>query len=281
MNYRHAYHAGNFADLVKHAILLAILRDLKIDARPITLMDTHAGAGLYDLSDPLQARSREAEAGVKRLMAAQPDPAFAPLREALRSLNGGDELRMYPGSPWLAAYALRRGDRYVGCELRTDDHGQLETTLRRFAAPKGIRTEARREDGYEVAAAVSRQAGRLCVLIDPPFERPDDYVRAADTAATVVRARSRPTPVAIWTPLKDLETFDGFLRRLEGLGERPPLVAEARLRPLDNPMKMNGCAMVVLNAPARVRHDAEAACQAVVSGLGEPGGEARVWSLKP
>jgi 23S rRNA (adenine2030-N6)-methyltransferase len=278
MNYRHAFHAGNFADLVKHAVLLAVLDEMKIDARPITVLDTHAGAGLYDLSDPNQARSKEAEAGIKRLLAREPEPAFAALAAAVRALNGEGEVRFYPGSPWLAVTALRPGDRHVGCELRADDHGQLETTLRRFA-PRGVGAEARRVDGYATALELAGEAGRLCVLIDPPFERPDDYVRAAETAKAVLKARMRPTPVMIWTPLKDLETLDGFLRRLEGVGQRPALVAEARLRRLDNPMKMNGTAMVVLNPPVRLREQAESICRAVVSGLGEPGGEARVWSL--
>lgn len=280
MNYRHAFHAGNFADLVKHAVLLAMLDELKTDARPITVLDTHAGAGLYDLSDPAQARSKEAEAGVKRLLAGAPEPAFAPLAAAVRALNGEGPVRFYPGSPWLAVSALRPGDRYVGCELRAEDHDRLGAALGRLAA-RGVRTEARCADGYEAAPAVAAEGGRLCVVIDPPFERPDDYVRAAAAAAAVLKAAGRATPVAIWTPLKDLETFDAFLRRLETVGPAPVLVAEARLRRLDNPMKMNGTAMVVLNPPAGLRERAEAICQAVVRGLGEPGGEARVWMLSP
>lgn len=279
MNYRHSFHAGNFADLVKHAVLLGLLAEATRDARPLTVVDTHAGAGLYDLSDRNAARSREAEAGVKRLMAGDPPPALAPLAEAVRRLNGDGELRVYPGSPWLVADALRPGDRYLGCELRADDHGQLETTLRRFGLPKRIKAEARRADGYAAARAVAGEPGRLLVLIDPPFERPDDYLQAADTALAVVRAKRPPPTVAIWTPLKDLETFDAFLRRLQAGGAGTALVAEARLRPLRDPMKMNGCAMVVLNPPAALRVLAEAICGEVVSALGDPGGEARVWKL--
>ena len=259
MNYRHAFHAGNFADLVKHAVLLDILAELMRDARPLTVMDTHGGAGRYDLSDVHQQRSREAE--------------------AVRRLNPDGGLRFYPGSPWLTVDAMRPGDRYVACELRLDDHGQLETTLKRLAEPKRVKAEARRADGYATAREVAREAGRLFVLIDPPFEKSDDYDRAADTAAAIVKAKSPPPCVAIWTPLKDLETFDGFLRRLRSGGAEKVLVAEARLRPLHDPMKMNGCAMVVVNPPVALRDRAQAVCEEVVRTLGDPGGLAKVWKL--
>ena len=114
------------------------------------------------------------------------------------------------------------------------------------------------------------------VLIDPPFEQPDDYVRAADTTLEIVRADPTAT-VAIWTPLKDLETFDGFLRRLAIAG--PTLVAEVRLRPLTNPMKMNGCAMVVVNPPEGADAAAAEICGWVAGTLGDVGGKAEVWRV--
>lgn len=278
MNYRHAFHAGNFADLVKHAVLLDLLGALTRDAGPLTVMDTHGGAGLYDLTDAHQQRSREAEAGIRRLMQAEPGPAFEALAAAVRRLNPEGEVRFYPGSPWLSVQALRPGDRYLACELRPDDHARLATNLERAAQGRGVEAEARLADGYGTALATAGEAGRLLVLIDPPFERSDDYDRAADTAAAIVRAQAGAT-VAVWTPLKDLETFDGFLRRLKAGGAGQVLVAEARLRPLHDPMKMNGCAMVVVNPPAGLAEQARGVCEAVVRTLGDSGGEARVWAL--
>ncbi len=114
------------------------------------------------------------------------------------------------------------------------------------------------------------------MLIDPPFEQADDYVRAADTAAAIAVA-DRKAIVAIWTPLKDLETFDGFLRRLSQAGAKGALVAEARLRPLTNPMKMNGCAMVVLNPPPGAEAAANEITGWVSTTLGDPGARAEVW----
>jgi len=274
MNYRHAFHAGNFADLVKHAAVLALVRRLTEATEPLLVVDTHAGAGLYDLSDPEQARSREAEAGVKRLMAGDTPPAFAALRAAVERRNPEGGVRWYPGSPSLIVEALREGDRYVGCELREDDHGRLAELLAR----SGRHAEARRTDGYAAALDLAREPDRLLLLIDPPFERPDDYARTAETVGAVIRRK--PDAVAlVWLPLKDLETLDGFARRLEAV--RPPrtLVAEARLRPLHDPMKMNGCALVAVNPPDGFEAELEAICGFVVEALGDPGGKAKLWTL--
>jgi len=271
MNYRHSFHAGNFADLVKHALALWLLERRRA-AGPVTVIDTHAGAGLYDLGGD-GARSKEAEAGVSRLMAAADRP---PLIEALAgevaALNPGGGVRLYPGSPLLVARRLGAADRYLGFELNPPVLDLLVQALEPFP-----QATARGGDGYDQARAEAARAPGAFVLIDPPFERPDDYARAADTAAAIARADARAT-AAIWTPLKDLETFDGFLRRLDHAGARGVLVAEARLRPLANPMKMNGCAMVVLNPPPGAEEAAREICDWVVRTLGDDGGRAEVWT---
>jgi 23S rRNA (adenine2030-N6)-methyltransferase len=272
MNYRHSFHAGNFADLVKHSLVLWLLRTRQ-RAGPVTVIDTHAGGGLYDLSGDA-VRSKEAEAGVARLMAAEGRP---PLIEALAkevaAVNPDGGGRFYPGSPVLVARALGAADRYVGLELNPPVRALLEEAL---AAWPNAR--ARGGDGFDEALALAKTTPAPFVLIDPPFERPDDYVRAADTAAAVLRA-DRKAMVAIWTPLKDLETFDGFMRRIEQAEVGGALAAEARLRPLTNPMKMNGCAMVVLNPPPGTEAAASEICNWVASTLGDPGARAEVWSV--
>jgi 23S rRNA (adenine2030-N6)-methyltransferase len=270
MNYRHSFHAGNFADLVKHALVLWLLKT-RHAAGPVMVLDTHAGAGLYDLTGDA-ARSREAEAGVARLMAAEARP---PLIEALASevaaLNPDSQVRFYPGSPVLIARALRADDHYVGFELREEVAGLLRESLRDFPGARG-----EIGDGYDLVRAEARQARGALVLIDPPFERPDDYLRAAETAGAIVNA-DPDAIVAVWTPLKDLETFDGFLRRLAAETSAPTLVAEARLRPLTDPMKMNGCAMVIVNPPAGADTAATEICGWVADTLGAPGARAEVW----
>lgn len=273
MNYRHDFHAGNFADLVKHACLLSALGRLVEQPEPITVIDTHAGAGLYDLSGDMAKASGEAEAGVRRLMADSGAPSvFAALKAAVAKANPDGGLRFYPGSPWLAASALRPGDQLVACELRPDDRSRLEKTM------FGFRARVLGQDGFAVAAGQLRPDRAALVLIDPPFERADDYDHIAATTVAVVR-RQRSAVVLIWLPLKDLETFDGFLRRLEAVDLPPILVAEARLHRLDDPMRMNGCAMVVVNPPDGLDADTRAACEWTVRTLGGDGAEARCWRL--
>ena len=235
MNYRHAYHAGNFADLVKHAALLQLLGGLTRSSGPLTVIDTHAGRGLYDLEGPEARKSGEAQAGIARLMTAKDAPAaFAPLTAALARLNGGREVKRYPGSPWLIAQALRPADSYLACELRGEEHAALRQTLKDRA---NVRTQC--ADGYETAAARTPAGGKVLLLIDPPFERADDYARIVETVAAV-RRRNAGAVILVWLPLKDLATFDSFLADFEDAVDAPVLVAETRIRPLSDPMKMNG-----------------------------------------
>jgi 23S rRNA (adenine2030-N6)-methyltransferase len=273
VNYRHDFHAGSFADLVKHACLLSALRRLAGDPRAIVAVDTHAGAGVYDLTGEMAKASGEADDGVRRLMADSGAPAaFAPLKTAIGELNRGAGLRYYPGSPWLIARTLRPGDQMVACELRPDDRRRLERTM------FGFRARVLEKDGFAAAPAQIRPDRAALVLIDPPFERLDDYDHIAATATALLR-RNRSAVVLIWLPLKDLETFDHFLRRLEAVDPPPVLIAEARLRPLDDPMRMNGCAMAIINPPEGLEADAWAVCEWTAGALGDEGAEARCWGL--
>ncbi|THD54367.1 23S rRNA (adenine(2030)-N(6))-methyltransferase RlmJ [Phenylobacterium sp.] len=273
MNYRHAFHAGNFADLVKHAALLQLLACLARETGPLTVIDTHAGRGLYDLTGPEAMKSGEAQAGIVRLMGAEGAPqAFAPLTAAVRKLNGGGPPRRYPGSPWLIAEALRPGDSYLACELRPDEYAALRD---RMQGKRAVRTLL--ADGYDAAAAQTPASGRALILIDPPFERADDYARIVETLAEV-RRRNRLAMALVWLPLKDLETFDGFLRDLEDAEPGPLVVAETRMRPLTDPLKMNGCALVLLDGPAEMGGVLEAVCGWTAEALGQ-GGASRVYRL--
>ncbi|HEY2355979.1 MAG TPA: 23S rRNA (adenine(2030)-N(6))-methyltransferase RlmJ [Phenylobacterium sp.] len=273
MNYRHAFHAGNFADLVKHAALLRVLAALSRDRTPLRVIDTHAGRGLYDLAGPEAKKSGEAEAGIVRLMAAADAPTeFQGLTAAVRALNKGGAIRRYPGSPWLIAEAMKPGDSYLACELRPDEHAALRDLMK---GRSGVRTLC--ADGYDVAMAEAPASGQTLLLIDPPFERADDYARIVETLAAV-RRRKRAAMALVWLPLKDLETFDGFLRDLEDEVRGPLLIAETRMRPLTDPLKMNGCALVLLGAPEGMADDLQAICGWTAGTLGDSG-EARVFGL--
>jgi 23S rRNA (adenine2030-N6)-methyltransferase len=277
LNYRHAFHAGNFADLMKHAILLQVLAQRPAET-PLTVVDTHAGAGLYDLGGEAAAKSGEAALGVGRLMAdpATP-PEFAPLKAAIEAVNGGGPLRLYPGSPWLTVQALAPGDAYVGCELRPDDYGVLAREIPRVATAKRVCATPLQRDGYlEVAARLKASDTPLLLLIDPPFERGDEYAEVLETLAGLRRRRA--ASALVWLPLKDLETFDAFLRGLDALGLPDAAVAEVRLRPLSNPMRMNGCALIMIGVPDVVAQ-AVAICGWVATNAGEEGSRGGVCDL--
>lgn len=272
MNYRHAFHAGNFADLVKHAALLDLLARMQAPGQPLSVFDTHAGRGLYDLSGDEAQRSGEAKAGIGQLMQASDlAPALQPLRQAVAKLNGGGEAVLYPGSPLLVASALRKGDTYLGCELRPQEHTALGEALAGWTSASTVCA-----DGYVEVQKRLPKEGAALVLIDPPFEKSDDYERCAAALAAMTR-KNPGAVVMVWLPLKDLETFDAFLREAEDVYEAPLLVAEARMRPLTDPMKMNGCALVLANAPDGFSEVLAEICGWVVKSLGE-NGKAEVWT---
>jgi len=274
MNYRHAFHAGNFADLLKHVALLAIVERMKSADGPIQVIDTHAGAGASDLQSDAARKSGEAEAGIVRLLAASDAPGvFASLKAAVAQLNPGGGVRLYPGSPALMIQALAPHDAYIACELRPDEHALLQQTLAGRKNAQALLT-----NGFAAAAVKLDPKARNLILIDPPFEAADDYEQIAATVKTVLAQRPQAC-LAIWVPLKDLETFDALLRRLEAGSAPALLIAETRLRPLFDPMKMNGCAMVIINAPGGVETPLAQAAAWIAANLGGPGAASRVWTL--
>jgi 23S rRNA (adenine2030-N6)-methyltransferase len=276
VNYRHHFHAGNFADLVKHAALTEALALLQQDLRPLLVIDTHAGAGAYEL-DFRSMREGEAAAAKRLSMADDAPPVFDRLKRVMREEAARVRTPIYPGSPMLVARALRRQDRLVACELREDDHGALVQRLRRV----GGQSEALRVDGYAEAPKRLAQVGegRALLLVDPPYERADDYARASGLLAEAHRLAPGTTAL-LWAPLKDLETLDRLVRSIEAIRPTPlGFVAETRLRPPLDPMKLNGCAIIVLNDPPGLQQAVEAASQWVAAQLGDAGASAPVWRL--
>jgi 23S rRNA (adenine2030-N6)-methyltransferase len=200
--------------------------------------------------------------------------AFDRLKAATRRANGEGALKLYLGSPLLIARALRPADRYIACEIRPDDYAALKAAL-----PRGAGAVALKEDGWAVAATRTPAApARALVLIDPPFERADDYAQVVATTRKVL-ARNRGAVLAIWLPIKDLATYDAFLGEFEDAVQAPALVVETRLRPLTDPMKMNGCAMIVVNSPADLAARSRLMAEWICSALGETGSAARMSLL--
>jgi 23S rRNA (adenine2030-N6)-methyltransferase len=249
MNYRHAFHAGNFADVFKHTILVGLLQALKDKPAPFCYFDTHAGAGSYDLRGSEATKTGEFAAGVARVLdATSPPPPLRTYLDLLNALNGersGNAITTYPGSPLIAARLMRATDRAVLCELQRDEAAALKAL---FASDARVGVHNR--DGYAaLGALLPPKERRGLVLIDPPFETQDDEFRAVEAALKTAHARWPTGIYAIWYPIKRREATRPFLRWFAAQGTRKTLVAELMLHPDDSPLRLNGCGMVIINPP--------------------------------
>jgi len=256
MNYRHAFHAGNFADCFKHALLVWLLRALARKDKPFAVLDTHAGLGAYDLTADEALRTGESETGIRRLLESPP-PALA---DYIGLVN---QLGLYPGSPAIARALLRPGDQLICCELHPDDYAILR---RRFARESQVHVHLR--DGYEaLVALLPPPQKRGLVLIDPPYESPDEFTRVAAglrTAAT----RFPGAVLAAWYPVKHRAPVRAFHDSIRDSGLRDVVAAELLLRePLD-PARLNGCGLLVVNPPFRFEAESPPILQALLERLG-------------
>src|SRR6185437_10460875 len=202
MNYRHAFHAGNIADVLKHAVLARILVHLGEKAAAFRVIDTHAGTGRYDLAAAQAARTGEWRDGIGRLWAAElPDDIrglLAPYLAAVASANGGGALRHYPGSPLIALSLMRPQDRLVACELEPGAAAALAANLRRDARARAVAI-----DGWSALNAyVPPQERRGVILIDPPYEDKQEFARLADAMVAAGRKWATGTYL-VWYPIKD------------------------------------------------------------------------------
>ncbi len=246
MNYRHAFHAGNFADVFKHALLTRLLVYLTRKDSPLRYVDTHAGVGAYDLSGPEAERTGEWRAGIGRVLAASPSPQVAgllqPFLDIVRESFPDEGPRRYPGSPLLAKRLLRRGDRLMLCELHPQDVRKLEVEVGR---DRRVTIEAR--DGYAALNAfVPPPERRGLVLIDPPFEQRDEFSHMLN--ALLKAHRKWNTGVyALWYPLKDPAGAGWFCDSVVKAGVRRVLRVEFEVSAYDPAGPMSGCGMLIVN----------------------------------
>src|SRR5208282_2317647 len=212
MNYRHAFHAGNFADVHKHSVLARILVHLRRKPAAFRVIDTHAGAGRYDLSGPEPSRSGEWHQGIERVWEARRRdrlPALlTPYLDAVAALNPDGKLRVYPGSPLIAETLLRPQDRLIACELEPQSAASLAAALRGDARAKVLAI-----DGWTALGAyVPPKERRGLVLIDPPFEDATDFTRLSGALAAA--HRKWPTGIyMLWYPIKERGAPDALARR--------------------------------------------------------------------
>jgi 23S rRNA (adenine2030-N6)-methyltransferase len=282
MNYRHAFHAGNHADVLKHVVLLALLDALRRKEAPFFVLDTHAGRGRYALAEGDARKTGEADQGILRLSTAArlPEPVEAYLR-AVAAHNPPGRLQTYPGSPLLIASALRAQDRLAACELQPQEAEALRTL---FAGDARVAVHAR--DGYEaVGALLPPRAGntafaRGLVLIDPPYEAQDaEYPRVLQALRDALRLWPQAM-LAVWYPIKQGRSLRPFLRKASGLAAKTVLATELHIRPDDSPLRLNGSGMLLVNPPWRIEQSLATATAALASALGEAGHRAETTWLK-
>ena len=248
MNYRHIYHAGNFADVLKHAVLALVIEHLKLKAAPFRVVDTHAGTGLYDLSSEEAQKTGEWRDGIGRILAADP-PAeiaaiLAPYLDVVRAGNGDGPLLRYPGSPLIARRLLRPDDRLVVNEAHPEDAASLAAL---FAKDRAVRTLAL--DGWSaLKALLPPKERRGLVLVDPPFEEQGEFKRLLDGLAAAYRRFATGT-VIIWYPAKDVRAVRAFLAGAAALSIPKLLSAELFVAKPYADGALSGTGLLILNPP--------------------------------
>ncbi len=242
MNYRHSFHAGNSADVVKHSLLIALVRALQQKPGALTLIDTHAGCGLYDLGGEQAQRTGEAAHGVVRAFA-DANPVLDDYRAAVRAVNVGTEPRLYPGSPQVLAQLLRPQDMLILNEKHPEDARALRGAMR------GTPAAVHERDAYELwLALLPTRTARGLVVVDPPYEQTDERARITATLAAAHRKWAHGVTV-IWYPLKDRATHQRWKGDLRRLDIPKFLVVEHWLHDADEPDRYNGAGLFIVNPP--------------------------------
>lgn len=267
LSYRHAYHAGNFADVMKHVVLTAILGyQVRKDA-PLCYIDTHAGAGGYDLQSDYARKTGESTRGIEKLWGADDaPPAVADYLNLIERYNDSSALLRYPGSPWIAASILRAQDRLALCELHSSDYPLLRAA---FEHDRRVRCHA--EDSYRFSASlVPPLERRGLVFMDPAFEVQGEYETAVATIGRLHRKFATGT-YALWYPILDEQRAEGIRRQIESLPIRDVLNLELRVADAGTHPGMYGCAIMIINPPYTLRDDMQVSLAYLAEKLGLEG----------
>jgi 23S rRNA (adenine2030-N6)-methyltransferase len=281
MNYQHAFHAGNFADVHKHVVLTRTLVHLRHKATAFRVIDSHAGAGRYDLAGAQATRSGEWRDGIARLFAARSvegaigDAArtlLTPYLNSVAALNPSGALRFYPGSPLIAQALLRKDDRLIACELEEDAAAALKRALR--AEP---RAKVLAIDGWmAVNANIPPKERRGLVLIDPAYEEGADFVRLAEAVAKA--HRKWPTGLYLaWYPIKGRDAPDALARRLRRLKIEKILRCELSIGPPRAEGALTGSGLIVVNPPFPLESELRTLLPALVRLIAPAGGSRLDW----
>ena len=238
MNYRHHWHAGNFADVFKHLVLVALIEHLHRKETPCLLLDTHAGQGTYDLLAPPAKTTGESLNGIARLLNAAAPPPLVERYLSCFPANGH-----YPGSPWIMQHLLRPADRLILCEWQPDVCATLKKIL-----PPASQIAIHHRDGWQsLKAFLPPRENRGLVLIDPPYEKADEFLTVANTLASAL-ARWPNGLFALWYPIKSSLPVRALQRDLMAL-PRPTQLIDIRLHPGGGRQGLAGCGMAIINPP--------------------------------
>lgn len=254
MQYRHSFHAGNFADVHKHIGLLALLRALQKKEKGFLYLDTHAGSGLYDLRSEDARRGGESAAGIAQVLKAAEQrapqsPEIVEYLGTVRRLRALTGTSTYPGSPLIAASVLRGVDRACCIETVPQESRHLSRVLSAFGSEGKGSVRIMAGDGYaQLAAQLPPKERRALVLIDPPFEDADEFPRLAAMLPEVLR-RFDSGVYAIWYPVKRQRDTDNWHARIARSITQPTLAAELWLHPRDTTVGLNGSGLLIVNPP--------------------------------
>ncbi len=281
MNYRHHFHAGNFADVMKHALLVRLVRAMQRKEKGFLYLDTHAGRGAYDLEAAAKgdslARQPEWPAGIGRLWTQTGLPE--PLADYVQLVRGFDHARgnrdagpkFYPGSPSIVAALARPQDRLVLCEKQPDECAALRSELQ-FA----LRASVQAMDGYIAPRAMlPPPEKRALVLIDPPFEAQDEFARIVDAVAEGL-ARLPGGVFAVWYPLTGRARIEALAESFRGLKLPPTAVFELAIAGEYSALKLRGCGLVVVNPPWQFEAEVMPAMKTLAALLAQAPGAAAV-----
>lgn len=265
MNYRHIYHAGNICDVVKHSILATLLRHLLAKDKPFTVLDTHAGTGCYNLQDERATKTNEAASGILKFLEAAPIEGLEAYYGLLRKLNPDNIWQQYPGSPLIVRHMLRAQDELIACELHPEDANELR---RRFYHDPQVHVHQR--DGYEALMALFPPASkRGLVLIDPPYEQPDEFDRLTQNLVAAHK-RWNAGQFAVWYPIKERPTIWRWHEALVASGMRKILCAEFIFEREVRSDRLNGTGMIIVNPPWQFEEELKRLFPALHQALGTP-----------
>ncbi len=278
MNYLHACHAGNFADVFKHSLLLLLLAALRRKAAPFAYLDTHAGAGWYDLlGDKAQSTGEylDGAARIFSLNAKQLPAGLASYHAHLHRTNPDGVLRYYPGSPVFGVDNLREQDRAVLVESQPLIYQALKS---HFFGDQRVAVHQR--DAYEaLKALLPLPEKRGLILLDSPFEAQEREFKHLVNALKIADKRWQGT-IAAWYPIKHEFAANDFLRQLKSSGLRDICIAELRILPCDNRIQLNGCGLMLLRPPWQFDREALPLVNDLQTLLGRsPNASARVFTL--